>query len=71
MDDAALRATFDEPPGLGGLLTVAGFVPDEEEAMLVAEVPDTAADVLLPEGITLRPVTTEAEVELLVPEGHA
>ncbi len=57
---------YDQPSDLGGLLTAAGFVPDEEEAVMVAEVPDIAADVPLPEGITLRPVTTEAEVQLLV-----
>lgn len=57
---------YDQPADLGGRLTAAGFVPDEEEAVMVAEAPAVAADVPLPEGITLRPVTTEADVGLLI-----
>jgi GNAT superfamily N-acetyltransferase len=57
---------YDRPPDLGARLMAAGFVSDDEEAVMVAEVSDIAADVPLPEGITLRPVTTEAEVELLI-----
>ena len=57
---------YDQPPDLGSRLAAAGFVPDEDEAVMVAEVAALDADVPLPEGITLRPVTTEAEVGLLI-----
>ena len=57
---------YDQPSDLGGRLTAAGFVPDEDEAVMVVEVCDVPADVTLPEGVTLRPVTTEADVELLI-----
>ena len=57
---------YDQPPDLGGRLAAAGFVPDEEEAVMVAEVAGVSRQVPLPEGITLRPVTTEAGVELLI-----
>jgi GNAT superfamily N-acetyltransferase len=57
---------YDQPSDLGGRLTAAGFVPDEDEAVMVAEVSDVAADVTHPEGVTLREVRTEAEVGLLI-----
>ena len=57
---------YDQPSDLGGRLTAAGFVPDEDEAVMVAEVSDVPADVTLPAGVTLREVTTEAEVGLLI-----
>jgi GNAT superfamily N-acetyltransferase len=57
---------YDQPPDLGSRLTAAGFVPDEDEAVMVAEVPDVPADVTLPEGVTLRPVATEADLGLLI-----
>jgi GNAT superfamily N-acetyltransferase len=57
---------YDQPSDLAGRLTAAGFVPDEDEAVMVAEVAEVPAHVILPEGVTLRPVTTEAEVGLLI-----
>ncbi len=57
---------YDRPPGLGDRLAAAGFVPEEEEAVMVAEVGDVPAGVALPAGVTLRPVTTAAEVGLLI-----
>ena len=57
---------YDQPSDLGGRLTAAGFVPDEDEAVMVAEVSEVPADVTLPAGVTLREVTTEADVELLI-----
>lgn len=57
---------YDQPPDLGDRLAVAGFVPDEEEAVMVAEVADVPGDVTLPEGVTLRAVATEADVGLLI-----
>ncbi|MGH3121642.1 MAG: GNAT family N-acetyltransferase, partial [Streptosporangiaceae bacterium] len=57
---------YDQPPDLGDRLAAAGFVPDEEEAVMVAGVADVPGDVTLPEGVSLRPVTTEADVGLLI-----
>lgn len=57
---------YDQPSDLTSRLTAAGFVPDEDEAVMVAEVSDMSADVTLPEGVTLREVTTEADVDLLI-----
>ncbi|MGI8447768.1 MAG: GNAT family N-acetyltransferase [Streptosporangiaceae bacterium] len=57
---------YDQPPDLGDRLTAAGFVPDAEEAVMVAEMAGVPADVTLPEGVTLRPVATEADVGLLI-----
>ena len=56
---------YDQPSDLGGRLRAAGFVPEEEEAVMVAEIGDVPADVSLPDGVTLQPVTTEADVGLL------
>ena len=57
---------YDQPSDLGDRLTAAGFVPDEDEAVMVAEVSDVPVDVTLPAGVTLREVTTEANVELVI-----
>jgi len=57
---------YDQPSDLGARLTAAGFLPDEDEAVMVAEVSDVSADVTLPEGVTLREVTTEADVGLVI-----
>ena len=57
---------YDQPSDLSGRLTAAGFVPDEDEAVMVAEVSDVPADVTLPAGVTLRELTTEAGLELLI-----
>src|SRR5450631_2707167 len=61
---------YDQPPDLGGRLAAAGFVPDEEEAVMVAEVAVVSPEVPLPDGITLRPVTTGADVALLIQVGE-
>ena len=57
---------YDQPSDLGARLTATGFVPEEDEAVMVAEVSDVPADVTLPAGVTLREVSTEAEVGLLI-----
>jgi len=57
---------YDQPSDLGGRLAAAGFVADEDEAVMVAEVSDVSADVTLPPGVELRPVATEADVGLLI-----
>jgi GNAT superfamily N-acetyltransferase len=56
---------YDQPPDLGARLAAAGFAAEAEEAVMVAEVADVSPDVTLPEGVTLRPVSTEADVALL------
>ncbi len=61
---------YDQPPDLGRRLAAAGFVPDEEEAVMVAEAAGAPRDVTLPPGVRLEPVTSEAGVDLLI-EVHA
>lgn len=55
----------DQPVDLGGRLLAAGFLPEPEEALMVAPVRDLATDVRLPEGISLRLVTDTAGVDLV------
>jgi GNAT superfamily N-acetyltransferase len=57
---------YDQPPDLGARLAAAGFAAEAEEAVMVAEVGDVSPDVTLPEGVTLRPVSSEADVGLLI-----
>jgi GNAT superfamily N-acetyltransferase len=54
---------YDEPPDLASRLLRAGFVPDEEEVMLVAEVSRIAGEVQPPDGIRLIRVSDAAGVE--------
>jgi GNAT superfamily N-acetyltransferase len=48
---------YDQPADLPARLAAAGFVPDDEELMLVAETAEIATDVVLPDGVRLVPVT--------------
>jgi GNAT superfamily N-acetyltransferase len=57
---------YDQPADLAERLAAAGFVPDEEELMLVAETAAVKADVVLPDGVRLVPVTDEAGVHALM-----
>jgi ribosomal protein S18 acetylase RimI-like enzyme len=57
---------YDRPPDLAQRLVAAGFRAEDEEALMVADVADIRADVDLPEGVRLVPVTSEAGVALLV-----
>ena len=57
---------YDQPPDLGRRLEAAGFTPDDPEAVMVAEVADQAAEVALPDGLRLQPVTGDAGVEALI-----
>lgn len=60
----------DRPADLGERLRAAGFVPEPTETLLVARTADLAAlPVRPPEGITLRVVTDEAGVDLMM-EAH-
>jgi ribosomal protein S18 acetylase RimI-like enzyme len=56
----------DRPADLGARLLAAGFVPEEPETLLVAPVADQPLAVRLPEGVRLRTVRDEADVELMV-----
>ena len=55
----------DRPADLGARLLAAGFTAEPQEALMIAPVAEQQAEVALPEGIELRPVTGPAEVELM------
>jgi GNAT superfamily N-acetyltransferase len=56
---------YDQPPDLAGRLRAAGFTPEDEETLMVAAVTDVPAQVRLPDGVRLQPVTDEAGIGLL------
>ncbi|NUK05490.1 GNAT family N-acetyltransferase [Streptomyces lunaelactis] len=69
---ASLRRDFewklyahDRPDDLGARLRAAGFTPEPEETVMVAEIRDLPTAVDLPEGVRLRPVTDAAGVDLM------
>lgn len=53
----------DEPADLDAHLRAAGLAPDERETVVVARLADIAGDVTLPDGATLREVTTRDELD--------
>ncbi|WP_285708924.1 GNAT family N-acetyltransferase [Microtetraspora sp. NBRC 16547] len=55
----------DRPDDLPGRLRAAGFVPEPEETLMVAEVSDLPTAVELPDEIRLLPVTDAAGAELM------
>ncbi|MFI6647730.1 GNAT family N-acetyltransferase [Streptomyces sp. NPDC050529] len=55
----------DRPADLGARLLAAGFVPEEPETLLVAPVADQPTAVRLPDGVHLRTVRDEADVDLM------
>ncbi|WP_194925225.1 GNAT family N-acetyltransferase [Catenulispora pinisilvae] len=63
----------DQPTDLAHRLQAAGFVADAPETLFVAEItqlsgpgqPDAGLSESLPDGISLRPVTTEADADLV------
>ncbi|MDA0637443.1 GNAT family N-acetyltransferase [Nonomuraea sp. MCN248] len=57
---------YDRPADLPSRLCAAGFVPGEEETLMVAEISDLDTEVTLPEGVRLHPVTTAADVDLMM-----
>ncbi|GAA4604628.1 GNAT superfamily N-acetyltransferase [Actinoplanes octamycinicus] len=57
---------YDRPADLGDRLLAAGFVPEEPETLVVAEVRDLDLAVTWPDGVRLEPVTDEAGVDLMV-----
>ncbi|NBM15741.1 GNAT family N-acetyltransferase [Streptomyces sp. GC420] len=55
----------DRPGDLAVRLLAAGFEPEPQETLMVAEIADLPTDVELPEGIALVPVTDPAGVDLM------
>ena len=53
----------DRPLDLAQRLLAAGFVPEELETVVIAPVARVAGDVRLPEGVSLREVTSRADLE--------
>ena len=53
----------DRPEDLSQRLRAAGFVPEETETIVIAPVADIAGEMRLPEGVTLREVTSRADLE--------
>ncbi|MCL6289022.1 N-acetyltransferase [Streptomyces fimicarius] len=57
--------SHDRPADLGERLRAAGFAPEPPETLLVAPTELLTGPVVLPEGVTLRPVTDAAGAELM------
>jgi hypothetical protein len=55
----------DRAPGLHEALREAGYVPDDPESIMIGEASLLAVDVALPDGVTLRRVTEEADVRAM------
>ena len=55
----------DHAPGLHEALVGAGFEPEEPESIMLGEARRLAVDVPLPDGVTLRTVTDEADVRAM------
>lgn len=55
----------DHAPGLHEALLDNGFTPEEPESIMIGEAKALAVDVPLPEGVTLRRVTEEADVRAM------
>jgi hypothetical protein len=55
----------DQAPGLHDALVENGFTPDERESIMIGEARALAVDVPLPDGVTVRRVTGEADVRAM------
>jgi ribosomal protein S18 acetylase RimI-like enzyme len=55
----------DPAPGLHETLLDNGFIPDEQESIMIGETRLLAVDVALPESVGLRMVTTESDVRAM------
>ncbi|NUR95705.1 MAG: GNAT family N-acetyltransferase [Kribbellaceae bacterium] len=55
--------THDLPKDLPDRLTRAGFVPEEEECLLIGDIAELPAEVVLPDGIRIREITERADLE--------
>lgn len=60
---------YDQPADLPSRLIAAGFEPDDDEMMLVAETCAIDSRVVLPDGVRLVPVTDEAGLAALLRVG--
>ncbi|WP_127501190.1 GNAT family N-acetyltransferase [Actinoplanes solisilvae] len=60
----------DHAPGLHEALLANGFVPEEPESIMIGEAKLLALDLSLPEGVTLRQVTDEADVRAMLEMQH-
>ncbi|OXM75010.1 MULTISPECIES: GNAT family N-acetyltransferase [Amycolatopsis] len=58
--------SHDQPDNLGELLLAAGFEAGSGEALMIARIADLPDGGGLPEGVRLHPVTTPADVELML-----
>jgi ribosomal protein S18 acetylase RimI-like enzyme len=58
--------SHDHPADLGQRLIAAGFRPQVEEALLVADTAELPTEIVLPEGVRLLPVTDAEGVRLVV-----
>ena len=57
---------YDQPGDLPQRLLSAGFTPEDEELMLVAETDSISLEVVLPAGVRLVPVSDEAGIEAMM-----
>lgn len=55
----------DHAPGLHDALLEHGFVPEDPESIMIGDAAALAADVPLPDGVTLRRVTEESDVRAM------
>ncbi|MEU6987262.1 GNAT family N-acetyltransferase [Streptomyces sp. NPDC046324] len=58
--------SHDQPEDLGKLLRAAGFEAEPDEALMIARITDLPDGDGLPEGVRLHPVSTPADVELML-----
>ncbi|MGW5482999.1 GNAT family N-acetyltransferase [Streptomyces sp. NPDC004008] len=58
--------SHDQPEDLGELLLAAGFEAEPDEALMIARIADLPDGGGLPEGVRLHPVTTPADVKLML-----
>ncbi|MFE3883777.1 GNAT family N-acetyltransferase [Streptomyces lydicus] len=58
--------SHDQPADLGELLLAAGFEAAPDETLMIARIADLRDGGGLPEGVRLHPVTTPADVELML-----
>src|SRR4051812_19802996 len=56
----------DLPADLPQRLRAAGFVPEEQETVVIATVSDVAAEPVLPDGVTLREIVGRADLDRIV-----
>jgi GNAT superfamily N-acetyltransferase len=57
---------YDTPADLPARLIAAGFEPEDEEVMIVAETAAISPEVVLPAGVRLVPVTDDAGIEAMM-----